>query len=110
MSGTVVVALPYTSGVTQQEAEQALVDLIERRVRDAFVDVGKGALALHNGMRAMAGRDMDGEVAEGALASIDYTIALLQRERITITNRLEARASLMERLDGSPSLELVRAG
>lgn len=110
MSGTVVVALPHTSGVTQQDAEKALIDLVERRVRDSLVSVAHESTTLANTARVLAGREIDAEDAVSLLQHIDGTVALLGQKRIEIANRLEALASLIARLDGSPTLELARAG
>lgn len=110
MSETVVLTVPFTAGITQAEAEAAILQLTETKLREALVEIAAVSTSLSSNMRAFAGREIDGENAATMLANIDHAIDVLQRQRYKIVNRFEARAALMERVDGSPNLELMRAG
>lgn len=109
MPETVVLTVPFTAGITQAEGEKAILDLVERRIRELFLAVADEGNTLHSAMRRVAAHDIDGEELRTIVAAIDNAVITLNRRRIEIENRFEARAALIERVDGSPNLELVRA-
>ncbi len=110
MSGTVVVALPHTSGISQKDAEGALIDLIDRRLRSSCSEIAMKLSELQRQSAvSIAAGATEADVAD-VLNKIDETMAFVEVKRREISDRLEARTSLVARVDGVPTLELARAG